>query len=405
MTVVHMETWKQFRVAAELESRYALTGLGIVANLGFDPNGGPTSYPGTNTARTPPGVLKFLGLSVGTGFDTEVKLAVTDQAEYIVAFYFRADEDVGGLRDNDTPLKFMNGAIHLVTLEVEKTPNNADDLYPEGVDEFGAGHDNDGNKLFNFQIDLSTGSGSLYDGDATGINDYFLYGVWYYVEIRVLIGNGDGEVDFSVDGTSLYSRVGLDTQPGGETTIDNIKLNSGDPGASSTVGDGLAFSIADFIVIDPTTSPNTQFPYPAVIDTLRPTAETAQIDFTPESGVDNSAMVDDPAQHDYDSTNNESDTAAHEDRFTTADVVPDNAFGDALAVDVVSMVKDGADLGTRTMRSRIFEGATVGNGATLTLTESDWQQITGLFNLNPDTGLVWTYAEIEAAEFGYEIIT
>jgi hypothetical protein len=405
MTVVHMETWKQFRVAAELESRYALTGLGIVANLGFDPNGGPTSYPGTNTARTPPGVLKFLGLSVGTAFDTEVKLAVTDQNEYIVAFYFRADEDVGGLRDNDTPLKFMNGAIHMVTLEVEKTPNNADDLYPEGVDEFGAGHDNDGNKLFNFQIDLSTGSGSFYDGDSTGINDYFLYGVWYYVEIRVLIGNGTGEIDFSVDGVSLFSRVGLDTQPGAETTIDNIKLNSGDPGASSTVGDGLAFSIADFIVIDPTTSPNTQFPFPAVIDTLRPTAETAQIDFTPETGIDNSAMVDDSAQHDYDSTHNEANVAADEDRFTTSDVVPDNAFGDALAVDVVSMVKDALDAGTRTMKSVVFEGATKGNGATVTLTESEWQQVTGLFNLNPDTGLVWTYPEIEAAEFGYEIIT
>jgi hypothetical protein len=398
MTVVHMETWKQFRVAAELESRYSLVGLGIVANLGFDPTDGPTSYPGTNTARTPPGVLKFLGLSSGLAFDTAINLAVTDQDEHIVAFYFRADEDVGGLRDNDTPIQFRNTLATLVDLTVEKTPNNADDLYPDGVNEFGAGHDDDGNKLYNFEF-------SDYDGDQTGINHYFRYGDWHYVEMRVLIGNGDGEIDFSVDGISLFSRVGLDTQPGGDTTINNIVLNSGSPNGSSAIGDGLAWSCADFIVIDPTTSPNTIFPFPAVIDTLRPTAETAQIDFTPETGVDNSAMVDDPAQHDYDSTHNEANIAADEDRFTTSDVVPDNGFGDALAVDVVSMVKDALDAGTRTMRSVIFEGATGADGATVTLTESEWQQITGIFNVNPDTSAAWAYAEIEAAEFGYEIIT
>ena len=398
MTVVHMETWKQFRVAAELESRYSLVGLGIVANLDFDPNDGPTSYPGTGTARTPPGVLKFLGLSTGLAFDTAINLAVTDQAEHIVAFYFRADEDVGGLRDNDTPIQFRNVLATLVDLTIEKTPNNADDVFPDGANEFGAGHDDDGNKLFNFEF-------SDYDGDAVGVYDYFLYGVWYYVEMRVLVGNGNGEIDFSVDGISLFSRVGLDTQPGGDTTIDNIVLNSGSPNGSTVIGDGLAWSCADFMVIDPTTGPNTTFPYPAVIDTLRPTADAAGIDFTPETGGTNSPMIDDPAQHDYDSTHNESDTATDEDRFTTTEEVPDNGFGDALAVDVVSMVKDGADLGTRTMRSRIFEGATVGNGATLTLTESEWQQITGIFNVNPDTSAAWTYPEIEAAEFGYEIIT
>ncbi len=398
MTVVHMETWKQFRVAAELESRYELVGLGVVANLDFDPTDGPTAYPGTGTARTPPGVLKFLGLSTGLAFDTTIILDVTDQDEHIVAFYFRADADVGGLRDNDTPIQFKNGGVTIVDLTIEKTPNNSDDVFPDGTNEFGAGHDDDGNKLFNFEF-------SDYDGDAIGVYDYFLYGRWYYVELRVLVGNGNGEIDFSVDGISLFSRVGLDTQPGSETTIDKIHLNSGSPNASSVIGDGLAWSCADFIVIDPTTSPNTVFPYPAVIDTLRPTADTAQLDFTPESGGDNSAMVDDPAQHDYDSTNNESDTATDKDRFDTSDQVPDNAFGDALAVDVVSMVKDGADLGNRTMRSVIFENATEANGATITLTESEWQQITGIFNVNPDTGVAWTYPEIEAAEFGYEIIT
>jgi hypothetical protein len=76
-----------------------------------------------------------------------------------------------------------------------------------------------------------------------------------------------------------------------------------------------------------------------------------------------------------------------------------------VAVKAVAIVRDSADLGTRTARAVVFEGATEGVGATVTLTESGYQSVFDIFEVNPDTAAAWTIAEAEAAEFGIELVS
>jgi len=321
---------------------------------------------------------------------TVLKIDVTAKAEYIIAFAFRPNNGQGTDNDkvdsHDTIL-YVNGGTNIhQTIDI-----NHGDPYPTGV-------------YFEIEFSISTDRfNSRTDRpDDTGL---MLYGQWYYIELRFLIDNTVGELELRVDGEVWFNSGGFDTNAGGSDEIDNFQFRSGHPTGSGSVGSGLGYSLTDVQIIDPNVAGFQGFPFPAVIDILYPSAETAQIDFTPETGSDNSAMVDESPKHDYDSTHNEANVAADEDRFDTVGSVPYSAFGEVLAVQVVSIVKDTLDGGARTFRSVVFEGATKGNGTTVTLTESEWQAAQSIFEDNPDTSSPWTNTEVEAAEIGYEIVS
>ena len=173
---------------------------------------------------------------------------------------------------------------------------------------------------------------------------------------------------------------------------------------NSTEGYGLKYSICDLWVQDYLTAPNQGSLWPAIITPLRPDAESAQIDFTPSTGADNSVLVGEDIL-DYDSSYNEANVAADKDRLTTTDEVNAQPVGSVLCAQVSSVMKDTADTGTRTVRNVIKSGTTEENGATATLTESGWQSVDSVHDENPDTTAAWTRAEVEAAEFGYEIVS
>jgi hypothetical protein len=132
------------------------------------------------------------------------------------------------------------------------------------------------------------------------------------------------------------------------------------------------------------------------IELIRPDAESATIGFTPESGVDNSAMVDDTPRNNQDADWNDSTADAQVDRFTSTGVL------DGTLVHNVSLMNVARHTGTaQNFRGVIFEGATVGNGTDEALT-ANFEVFMEDFETNPDTSALWTDTEVEAAEFGYE---
>ena len=172
------------------------------------------------------------------------------------------------------------------------------------------------------------------------------------------------------------------------------------------IGGGAGYRVSDLWVVETGSAPNNGFLYPAVISPLLPAADVVgESDFTPSTGSDNYATVNDAGGQNFDTDFNESDTATHKDRFTSSGGLPQSPAGSYLAVQTVSMVRDVADLGTRTARAVIYEGTTEGVGATATLTEPGYQPVEAIFETNPDTATTWTAAEIEAAEFGIELVS
>jgi len=397
MAVEWLENWGHFRDYADLEPRYKLVGDGAVlgSNIEIMPAGGPTVMPsGSQSPRSPaPGALRFKG-GLGGGNDAQVTAMVTGSAEWKVGFNLMVES----INPNQTT--FDHAIFYLYNLASNEPQLRLEIEFSsqEAID--------NGYSYLRLATAVTTEIYSSFDDfDEDDPEDptfhALLHGVYYYIELHHVIHDTVGVVELRVNGETWFINANLDTKATA-TTTDELVFNSG----AFSYGEGAVCRVTDFWAVDPLSGGNeTDFLYPAVIDTLYPSAEViGEIDFTPESGSDNALMVDDAPQHDWDTTYNEANVAANKDRFDITGQVPESSFGRVHAVQVQALAKDTLDTGTRTARAVIFEGATEGVGATLTMTEAQYQSLYGLYEDNPDTSAAWLMADVEAAEIGYEIV-
>jgi len=112
----------------------------------------------------------------------------------------------------------------------------------------------------------------------------FQVGRWYVVELHMKIADSGGIVELRVDGVHEGSFSG-DTKPGTATTIDGV-------GVSLDVGVGMVAWIDDFIVNDISGSVNNSWPNGDKIALLRPNADAGVNQWTPSSGSDHYAVID-----------------------------------------------------------------------------------------------------------------
>jgi len=401
VSVDWIENWGHYRDHQDLGARYELEKLGATTggNIEILPTGGPDVTPaGPHAPRVPaPGALRFKG-GLGSAGSAKVKFAVPSVSEYIVGFAFYWEGVNASQTRNDDSILYTrddNGNQPQMLLELNYG-------FSENI---GAGRGY-------IRVKTSTNGTVLFDSeddaDNSGDPDFHAlqYNTWHWIEFRVLITDTVGEIELRVDGEVWYSETELDTKPGTPSTIDEINFATNGEEPITSGGHGAIYRIADVYVVSPGGGGNeTGFLFPWMVDTLYPNADTAEADFTPEGGGTNVAEINDNPQHDYDSSQNESNTATHKDRFTVTGSVPEDAFGRVMAVQVVAMAKDTLDTGIRTARVVVFENATEGVGTTLTMTESEYQALFHVFEDNPDTSLAWLMADVEAAEIGYEIVS
>ena len=130
-----------------------------------------------------------------------------------------------------------------------------------------------------------------------------------------------------------------------------------------------------------------------------PTSETAQIDFTPQSGSDNALMVDD--YNDDDTTYVGSSTVGHIDRYNLGNTT--SGVTGIAAIQTTYLARK-TDVDARTMRSLIKSGTTTTNAATETLSAS-YQHFETIIEENPDTTSAWTKTTVDALEVGLEVVS
>jgi hypothetical protein len=133
------------------------------------------------------------------------------------------------------------------------------------------------------------------------------------------------------------------------------------------------------------------------IKLLRPTADDTPTDSTPSTGTDQYAMVDESPVSllDY----NELTVAGNEDHLAASDLgaVP----GDILAVRVLAHAT-GVGVITQ-MRTLVKSNGTTGYGVNQGLsTGGTYTDISDIFETDPDTGLAWEPAAVDAMFIGYE---
>ncbi len=209
------------------------------------------------------------------------------------------------------------------------------------------------------------------------------FNVWYYIEVEFRVDNPAGYVRVFANGSPIITFTGDTLAVTGEPSVSRIGVLGGSPVAA----------IDDVYVTERTTRYGE-----ARAQTVRPIADTADKDFSPNAGATNYSRVNE-LLIDGDSSYVSSSTVGAEDLYELDDLdaTPESIF--AVQVRVVARKDDAA---TRAIKAGLKSGATLTLGEEFFLSSSYTTHV-DIYDLNPDTSAAWTKAAIDALQIGQRI--
>ena len=215
-------------------------------------------------------------------------------------------------------------------------------------------------------------------------------GAWYYLELKVKIDNAAGEYELRINGSTVFSDTGIDTQDTGIASVGSVTFYS----------TTIKTYYDDIYVLDTTGSINNDFLGGVKVILLSPDGDTGDADFTPSSGGDNYADVDEGVTVDDDTTYVSTLTDAQKDIYDYESIVgnpiiygvqvgTEFRIDDANNFDLISIVKSGGTEYTNSAQT-----ASANYTSTMYLVEVD-----------PNTSALWTSANLNVAKFGFESVS
>jgi len=240
-------------------------------------------------------------------------------------------------------------------------------------------------------------------GELIGDSDLLVTGfvppltLWFYLECRVTIGN-PGSVELKVNGTSMGSASGVQTQQSGNATANKIAVS-----AYNNYSGGVqagAWSCDDLYVVDPNDATGSvDYLGEVRVQTKYPDADGFQTDFFRSTGPTNSGNVN-TAVVDYSENGhfNYSGTVGAKDLYSIGNFT---VSGTNFAVqENISFRKD--DVGNRNIcpllrtASTEYEGSSFPCYSSYTYAGKIWEE-------NPSTLLPWALVDLNTAEFGIKV--
>lgn len=332
---------------------------------GFEVSGGNSTamsrkYDLAATAgTTTTGRLHGVALSVGAGTRIRTRSLGSPTGTVVLGFGYR-DSNVGASAE-DLEFVILNGVAEQLKLVVVSVTTST------------------------FRIDLYRGA-TLLDSSASYSTQN-----WHYFEFKAVIATGTGgSYTLRHNQTVDFSDTGVNTANSGAADWDALDIHN-------TGVDG-SMALDDIYLLDGTGSANNDFLGDSVIEGRLPTGDGGTLDWTPSSGAVHWDLLDDFT----DSTNVSSDTPGDIDYLTFDSL----SFITGTIHGVMTMMTVGLDaLGTRTVRHKALSGATTGNGSSQTVETTGYTTLYDIFEQDPDTAAAWDIAGINAATFGFELVS
>jgi hypothetical protein len=229
------------------------------------------------------------------------------------------------------------------------------------------------------QIDITSGLGLTQN-------------IWYYFEIDATIHNSTGAYEVRLDGATILSDTGVDTQNAGDAVVDNIEFL----GNSATDNE-----FDDIYVLDDAGTDNTGLLGDCRVETVFPDALGNENDFTASPAVDQHLNVDDGVTPDDDTTYNWSATATDRELYGFAALTGN--VGTVFGVDAKMLCRK-EDAGFREVRVIARSNITEVESGNLTL-GVDYIYKNNIYENDPNGGINWTETSVNAAQFGIDLQT
>ena len=218
------------------------------------------------------------------------------------------------------------------------------------------------------------------------------YERWHWIEFKVVCDNTTGSYELKVDGVTVTSDTGVDTQIGSSAYHDTVELT------------GMQISTAktprfdDLIIMDGSGSSYNDFIGQRKITAIVPTSDTSDIDWTTSGGSTHYVLVDD-LDPDDDTNYVEDTTTANEDIWGYGDLTDFSSI-DALCLLTDVRVTDGTPYDLKTT---VKSGGTKYTSIADTISSTSYAMLNRLMTVDPDTSSAWTQTGINALEMGVEV--
>ncbi len=216
-------------------------------------------------------------------------------------------------------------------------------------------------------------------GTTSGAN--LAVGNWYFIELQITDAES-GSVEVRVDGVTVLELTDVDTR-----AANGVGYNTCELGARRTYVD-------DWYILNGAGSTCNDFLGDVQVRSIWPTSDGDATGWTPSTGSDHYALVDDnPCSEDTD-YNSASDTAS--DLFNYSDA---SDLGDILAIQINSCMKEINPAATPTMKNLAKISGTVYEASTPAIT-SAYDMLYSILEVSPATMVAWTVSELNGAQFG-----
>jgi hypothetical protein len=252
------------------------------------------------------------------------------------------------------------------------------------------------NNTTSHEILQLTSSGTLNLQRAGGVNVGPTISInlntWYYMEIKALLSDTVGTLEWRIDGSTIYSGTGLDTKGGGTKTVfDSVFFFSNHV--------SQAMIIDDFYLCNGAGSTNNNFLGAIAVETIYPdnNGNSSQFVGSDANSVDNYLLVDEAAPNTSDYV--ESATVGEKDTYSFANLTRTN--GNVLAVQP-TLYAQKSDAGARTARLVTRSSGTEATSDVKNL-GIGWGAHMYPYDQDPNGNINWTISSANAAEFGFQV--
>lgn len=223
---------------------------------------------------------------------------------------------------------------------------------------------------------------------------------WQFIEVYYKPLTSGGVTTVWVDNTQVVTYTGNNT-----VTVEAVDAIQILPTISNS-GQSPIY-VDDLYVLNTTGTVNISRLGDCRVITLPANADTTRNDFTPLTGTDNYAMVDEVPIIDDDTSYVENGTVGAIDRYTS-DTLTSNATYTSGAVlhgiqNTVCAKK--TDTATRKYKSSLSSGTTLKEDGIEHALSTTYFCDVDLYDVDPNTSAAWTEAAIDAVKFGFKLTT
>lgn len=248
---------------------------------------------------------------------------------------------------------------------------------------------------------LSDGALAVYRRSGSGTTDVLLgqttgnavpLNVSFYLEAKATIDAAAGSVRVLVNGVSVLNLTGINTFNSANSGATTTRVQVGSPFVFG--GSSITTVIDDLYIADNGGTVNNDFFGDCRVDMVLPSSDGTYHDFTPDSGTVHYSRVNEAVADA--ATNVASSVVGAKDSFHFAAL--SGIVGVVRGVQIVdAALKD--DAGTRSISHLAKQGVSEAYTSAIPLS-TDRKLYTTIHETDPATGVGWTQAGVNSAEFG-----